>query len=1014
MRARWVLFALFFGTLLLFSRGLRHDFVDYDDPDYVTRNPHVQAGLTAATVRWAFTTGTAGNWHPLTWLSHALDWQLFGPNAHGHHAVSIFWHALNAALVFAVLRQLTGACWTSALCAALFAWHPLRVESVAWVAERKDVLCAFFGLLTLWAFARFAEASAGGNGKAKRFYALALLAFALGLMSKPMLVTLPFVMALLDVWPLRRFSVPTILEKIPFVALSAAACVVTYFAQRHAGAMADTAAPSDRLANAVVAVGDYLRDFFWPCGLAIGYPKPAHWPVERVVLATLFVAWLTVLAVWQRRRRPFLLVGWLWFLGMLVPVIGLVQVGQQARADRYTYLPVLGLQLALLWTARDLVTLAPRWRRASLAVAAFVLVAGAARTWDQLGVWRNSRTLYEHALAVTKNNYLAHSYLGAWLFNENRLEKARAHFERSLAIKPDYAVAHDRLGLVLERLGQPDEALTHYERAFALRPDDLLPHLHLANALAGLGRDEQALTHYQKVLALNPELAEVHRDYGDSLRTLKRFDDACAEYRRALALQPRDADANYGLAATLENLGQHAEAMASYRAAVRLDGGLSAPAGDEALLETWGWVVAQEKGVAGVEIDDAELAAFMRGFSASLARAATPPDFRKIYPDVERLAKERRQKLVHAIEQRNEAAAAKFFLELKATTSELPGGVRCQILRPGDGPAPKLEQTVTIRYVGHLIDGTEFTQFGPIDMVLVPNRRMWRGWTDAVQRLSKGGAMKLYVPPPLPEAEASNWGIEPGSAMVFDVELLDIKATSPEALASGLAPPPPDEPLPPSGASEGKIMEAWGWSVAQQSGIPSLNFSAAERTTLANGLRAGIKGQPASADLAKLQPLLEAFIANRNESARQAARRQRHDEMTALFAELKRNPNVVELPDGLRYEILKPGSGPAPKPGQIVLVDYTGRLIDGSVFDRTDNEPLHVEVGSVIRGWNEGIQRINRGGKIKLYIPPELGYKEMAISGHLGPIPPGSTLIYEIELLDIKDTLPGSEPENKK
>jgi FKBP-type peptidyl-prolyl cis-trans isomerase len=430
---------------------------------------------------------------------------------------------------------------------------------------------------------------------------------------------------------------------------------------------------------------------------------------------------------------------------------------------------------------------------------------------------------------------------------------------------------------------------------------------------------------------------------------------------------------------------------------------------DRKLVETWGWVVAQENGVAGIEINAGELAGFMKGFSAGLRAEPLSADFQKIRPDVERLAKDRRKKLVRAIEQQNEAQAEPFFEELKKKPGAivLAEGVRCEIIAPGRGDFPKLGQTVNVHYTARLIDGTEFMQSGPIDLVLVTSRRVCRGWTDALQRLRKGGAMKLYVPPPLPEAEARDWGIEPGSAMIFEIELLDIKDTAPDALASSLAQPPPDEPPAPSGFSELKIMEAWGWSVAQRTGIAALGLTPAECSFVADGVSEGIKGRAAVADLEQIYPRLEKFVADRREGAARAARQKRRDESDALFAELKKNPAVVALADGLRYEILKPGKGAAPKTGQIVLVDYTGRLVDGTVFDRTDNEPLNVEVGSVIRGWNEGIQRIGVGGSIKLYIPPELGYKDTSISGHIAPIPPGSTLIYEIELLEIKDTLPG-------
>lgn len=560
---------LFFGTLLIFSRGLGDEFLDYDDPDYVTQNAQVQAGITWATARWAFTTGCAGNWHPLTWLSHALDWQLFGNDPRGHHAVNIVWHALNATLAFLALRRLSGAFWMSALGAALFAWHPLRVESVAWIAERKDVLCAFFGLLTLWLFIRFAEASRISHPRSRIFYALALVTFTLGLLSKPMLVTLPFVLALLDYWPLNRFSARTVREKIPFLLLSAAACVITYLAQKKSGAMVETSTLGDRLANGAVSVTGYLWNFFWPFDLAVGYPRPARWPAATTAIAVFILLGITGVVIAQWRRRPFLFVGWLWFFGMLVPVLGIIQVGQQARADRYTYLPMLGLEIALLWALNEFV-LTVALRRFATAFAVLGLAGCIARTWDQLAVWQNSHTLFEHALSVTKDNYLAHSCLGATLLNENRLEEACVHFRQAIEIKPDYAVAHRRLGLALEKLGQPGEAVSHYERALALIPDDAPTEAWLADALASLDRDREALSHYRKALDLKPDFAEARRHYADSLRVLERFDQARTQYRLALALQARDAEAYYGLGAALEGLGENEKALACYEAAAGL------------------------------------------------------------------------------------------------------------------------------------------------------------------------------------------------------------------------------------------------------------------------------------------------------------------------------------------------------------------------------------------------------------------------------------------------------------
>jgi tetratricopeptide (TPR) repeat protein len=578
-RVTAVCLALFIGTLLLFSRAVPHDFLDCDDPDYVTKNVHVQNGLTGSGVRWAFTANAAGNWHPLTWLSHMLDWQLFGNDARGPHAVNVLWHAANAVLAFLALRRLTGALWPSALSAALFAWHPLRVESVAWIAERKDVLSVFFALLALWTYAIYAdERRKSSDKRSKRFYALALAAFAAGLLCKPMLVSLPFILLLLDYWPLRRWTArdgrftagPLIVEKIPFVTLSAVSCIVTYLAQEKAGAVVETIPFIDRLQNAVVSVAGYLANFFWPFNLALGYPRPAHQPAFAVAGATLLLLTLTGLAFWQRRRRPWLIVGWLWFLAALIPVIGLVPVGMQAMADRYTYLPILGWQLALVWMCCD-AGWTPMAQRFAVTAVSMVLLICALRTWTQLAVWRNSHALYEHALAVTKNNYLANCYLGTTLFNEGRLEESRLHFQGAIALKPDYSTARLRLGLVLERLGRDDEALATYQELLRLKPDFCEAQFRCANLLARMNRDEEALRHYARAIQLQPDFEEAQRNDADSLRALNRLKEACERYQAALALRPDDAYAHYGLGAALEDSGRPDEALTSYRRAIELN-----------------------------------------------------------------------------------------------------------------------------------------------------------------------------------------------------------------------------------------------------------------------------------------------------------------------------------------------------------------------------------------------------------------------------------------------------------
>lgn len=607
-RVRAVCLVLFFGTLLLFSRALNHGFLDCDDPDYVTQNVHVQAGLTWAGVRWAFTSDDAANWFPLTWLSHMLDWQLFGNNPRGHHATNILWHALSAAMAFLALRRLTKTFWTSAASAALFAWHPLRVESVAWIAERKDVLSAFFGLLTLWAYAVYVEKRRDRAAGARSFYALALAAFATGLLCKPMLVTLPCLLLLLDWWPLKRVGSgekisSLLLEKTPFFLLTTASCIVTYQVQKAGNAVAESFGSGTRLANAVVSVGRYLEKFFWPFDLAVGYPHPAHWATASVAGAALLLLAITAVALWQRRRRPWLLTGWLWFVGMLVPVIGVVQVGIQAMADRYTYLPMLGLQLALLWTLHEL-ALPSAVRRFVPAAVALMLAGCVARTWNQLGVWRNSNTLYEHALAVTKDNYLAHSYLATTLLNEGHFDEAVLHFRRAVEIKPDYAAARYRLGVALERMGRTDEALATYRELLKIRPNyaaahysvgvillnrnqpaEAIPHLQaalrkkpdhdtahvaLGIATARLGRPQEAVACYEKALALNPFNAEAYYNYANALVSLNRDQEALERYEEALQLNPDFEEAHCNYANLLRKLNRPDEACTHYRRAIHL------------------------------------------------------------------------------------------------------------------------------------------------------------------------------------------------------------------------------------------------------------------------------------------------------------------------------------------------------------------------------------------------------------------------------------------------------------
>ncbi|MEO6196456.1 MAG: hypothetical protein ABIS20_25835 [Thermoanaerobaculia bacterium] len=440
--------ALALLTLAAYLPALHNGFVNLDDGLYVTGNPQVQKGITRASAAWALTANVANNWHPLTLLSHQLDCQLFGLDPAGHHATSLLLHLANTLLLFAVLRGMTGAVWRSAAVAALFAVHPAHVESVAWVAERKDVLSALFWILAMAAWTSYARRPSPGR------YLLVALMMLLGLMAKPMVVTLPFALLLLDVWPLERRGLGwkrLIAEKLPLLALSAAASLVTLRYQRTSLAPLDLVPWSVRLANAAVAYASYLGKLLLPRNLAVFYPIPLAIPAWQVAAATALLAALTALATWKARRAPWLLVGWLWFLGTLVPVIGLVQVGRQAMADRYTYLPSIGLFVAIVWGIAWGIAALARERRAILATAsAAAILALAVGTWKQAGTWHDSVALYRHALAVTRGNYVAHVGLAKALTAERNLEGAEEEYRAALALRPRLIEARAGLEAILK------------------------------------------------------------------------------------------------------------------------------------------------------------------------------------------------------------------------------------------------------------------------------------------------------------------------------------------------------------------------------------------------------------------------------------------------------------------------------------------------------------------------------------------------------------------------------------
>jgi tetratricopeptide (TPR) repeat protein len=509
-------------TFAVYSPILHHGFVNYDDPDYITGNPQVTAGLTWPGIVWAFQTTHAANWHPLTWMSHMADCDLFGLYAGGHHLINLLFHIANTLLLFLWLNRMTGALWRSAFVAAFFAWHPMHVESVAWVAERKDVLSTFFWLLTLMAYTRNAK---GGTRPAFLYYGLALFLFACGLMSKPMVVTLPFVLLLLDYWPLNRLAFPAagkisefirtvlrlVIEKIPFFALAAASCMITYFAQQDALWSSGGLSLQFRVANTLISYVRYMAKLFWPTDLALIYPYPHQWTPTQVGGAALLLAACVVVFALRMRKNPYLVVGWFWFLGTLVPAIGLVQVGIQSMADRYTYIPSIGLFIVVVWGLNDLMNGWPEGRK-FLALAGGVALAGCLMvTSIQINYWADSVKLFSHTIAVTRDNYAAYNCLGDTLEKLGRKDEALQLYARTVEIEPDFPAGQFNLGMMLLEHGQPDEALKHLDIAARLNPDNPVIQFDLGLFLLQHGKPGEAVGHFTAALKDKPEFPEARR-----------------------------------------------------------------------------------------------------------------------------------------------------------------------------------------------------------------------------------------------------------------------------------------------------------------------------------------------------------------------------------------------------------------------------------------------------------------------------------------------------------------------
>ena len=566
----WVSLALTAVTVVAYSGIWRNEFVSWDDPAYVSENAHVLAGLTWRGVIWAFTNTQGANWHPVTWLSHMLDVQLFGPDPRLHHTVSLSFHILNSVLLFGVLHRMTGALGRSAFVAALFAVHPLHVESVAWAAERKDVLSTLFWMLTMAAYVAYVERPQ------LRRYLLLLVVLALGLMAKPMLVTLPFVLLLLDLWPLARYERTTwyvlAREKIPLIALALALSVVTFLAQQHAGAVQQLAGVpiGTRVANALVSYVRYIGKALWPARLGALYPFPASIDGLEVVGSVIALAAASIGAIASRTRRPYVTVGWFWYLGTLVPVIGFVQVGYQAMADRYTYIPLIGLFIIVAWGANELLAAWPARRVVLVSAASATLLASIALTHAQVEVWHDGVSLWQHTVAVTRNNFIARTNLGYELAKRGRFDEAVAEYREALRISPNYVLARQTLGLALASQGKYSDAIDTYQAALRLQPANAVLRADFGLTLANAQRDSDAVVQYDEALRLQPDLALAHVRLGNALLRQGNVSDAVAHYEHALRVEPSSAEAHNNLGVALTNRGNLDEAVAQFSEALRL------------------------------------------------------------------------------------------------------------------------------------------------------------------------------------------------------------------------------------------------------------------------------------------------------------------------------------------------------------------------------------------------------------------------------------------------------------
>ncbi len=573
-------------TLTAYWRTGANEFINYDDNDYVYGNTHIQSGINFDNIRWAFTSTDAANWHPVTWLSHMADCQLYGLSPRGHHLTSVVLHIVNAILLLLVLMRMTGVFWRCAFVAFLFALHPLHVESVAWIAERKDVLSTFFFMLTLFAY----------HGYVRRpglwRYLLVLCLYAMGLMSKPMLVSLPLVLLLLDYWPLRRHlnhpgstGDPTgsslrpgivltrlLVEKAPFLALAVISSIVTFYAQKAGGAVhaLKNVPLISRIDTAVLAYVWYLGKALFPSHLTIFYPFSVNMELWKVVCAAFLLGGITLAVYSGRKTAPFLITGWLWFLVTLVPVIGLVKVGELAMADRYTYIPLIGFFIMISWGVQQATRNWSSSRTILPCAAIVILLLFSAATWLQTGYWRNSVALFEHTLRYTTDNCVAENNLAGALEKTGRIEEAAIHYRNAVQIKPDQEIFHDNLGLLLVKQGKVDEAIAQFEEALRLKPDSAGVHYNMGTTLGALNRLDEAVSHFSEALRIEPDNEMYHDSLGVVLDKQGRTDEAIRHFKEALRLKPDNANVHFNLGVALANQARLDEATSHFRESLRI------------------------------------------------------------------------------------------------------------------------------------------------------------------------------------------------------------------------------------------------------------------------------------------------------------------------------------------------------------------------------------------------------------------------------------------------------------